>query len=171
MPLVIVRGLSRADTQGKLHLGFVHYRCALGRAGRGPKSGEGDGVTPSGRWPIRQILFRPDRLRRPRTALPVSPLSPSLGWCDAAGDANYNRLVSLPYPASHERLWRRDGLYDLVAVLGYNDAPRSQGRGSAIFLHLARPDYGPTEGCVAIAREHMLMLLARLGPGDALIIE
>lgn len=171
MPLAIVRGLSRARTQGKLHVGFVQFPCALGRGGRGPKNGEGDGVTPSGRWRLRQIFFRPDRLRRPRTALPVSPLSPRLGWCDAPGDVNYNRLVVLPYPASHEKLWRNDGLYDLVAVLGYNDAPRSQGRGSAIFLHLAHPDYRPTEGCVAISREHMLMLLARLGPGDELLIE
>ena len=170
MPLVIVRGLSRGGTQGKLHLGLMHYPCALGRGGRGPKLREGDGVTPAGRWPVRQVFFRPDRLRRPRTALPVSPLSPGLGWCDAAGDANYNRLVPLPYPASHERLWRSDGLYDLVAVLGYNDGPRSQGRGSAIFLHLAHPDYRPTEGCVAVSREHMLMLLARLGPGDELVI-
>lgn len=171
MPPVIVRGLSRAATQGKLHLGVVQYACALGRSGRGPKHGEGDGVTPMGCWPVRQVFFRPDRLRRPRTRLPVSPLAPGLGWCDAPGDANYNRLVPLPYPASHERLWRSDGLYDLVAVLGYNDKPRAQGRGSAIFLHLAHPDYRPTEGCVALAREHMLMLLARLVPGDALIIE
>ena len=170
MPLIIVRGLSRGRTQGKLHLGLVHYPCALGRGGRRPKGGEGDGVTPTGRWPVRQVFFRPDRLRRPRTRLPVSPLSPGLGWCDAAGDANYNRLVPLPYPASHEKLWRSDGLYDLVAVLGYNDGPRSHGRGSAIFLHLAHPDYRPTEGCVAISREHMLTLLARLGPGDELII-
>jgi L,D-peptidoglycan transpeptidase YkuD (ErfK/YbiS/YcfS/YnhG family) len=99
------------------------------------------------------------------------PLSPDLGWCDAPGDANYNRLVSLPYPASHEALWRSDSLYDIVAVLGYNDSPRSQGRGSAIFLHLAHPGYRPTEGCVALARQHMLMLLARLAPGDALVIE
>ena len=171
MPLVIVRGLSRGATQGKLHLGLMHYPCALGRGGRGAKGGEGDGVTPIGRWRIRQVFFRSDRLRRPRTALPILPLSPQLGWCDAPGDANYNRLVPLPYPASHETLWRGDGLYDLVAVLGYNDEPRSHGRGSAIFLHLAHPDYRPTEGCVAISRPHMLMVLARLRPGDALLVE
>jgi L,D-peptidoglycan transpeptidase YkuD (ErfK/YbiS/YcfS/YnhG family) len=171
MPLAIVRGLSRSDTQGKLHLGLTQWPCALGRGGRGNKRGEGDGVTPRGRWPVRLVFFRPDRRARPRTALPLVPLSPGLGWCDAPGDANYNRIITLPYPASHEVLWRSDGLYDLVAVLGYNDAPRSQGRGSAIFLHLARPGYSPTEGCVALARQHMLMLLARLAPGDALVIE
>ena len=170
MPPVIVRGVSRGATQGKLHLGLVHYPCALGRAGRGPKAAEGDGITPVGRWPVRHVFFRPDRLRRPQTRLAVSPLSPGDGWCDAAGDANYNRLVPLPYPASHEKLWRIDGLYDLVAVLGYNDTPRSRGRGSAIFLHLAHSDYRPTEGCVAVSRQHMLLLLARLGPGDELTI-
>ena len=136
-----------------------------------PKRAEGDGVTPVGRWPIRQVFFRPDRLRRPRTRLPVSPLSPGLGWCDAPGDANYNRPVALPYPASHEKLWRDDGVYDVRGGARLNDSPRVMGRGSAIFLHLAHPDYRPTAGCVALSREHMLMLLARLGPGDELLIE
>ncbi len=128
-------------------------------------------MTPMGRLAIRRVFYRPDRIARPRTELPVSPLSPRLGWCDATGDANYNRLVALPYPASHETLWRDDGLYDVLAVLGYNDAPRIQGRGSAIFLHLAHPDYRPTAGCIALSRQHMLLLLARLGPGDAVLIE
>jgi L,D-peptidoglycan transpeptidase YkuD (ErfK/YbiS/YcfS/YnhG family) len=171
MTLVIVRGLSRARPQGKLHLGVLHYPCALGRGGRRAKSREGDGITPKGRWPIRHVFYRPDRVMKPRTALPVSAIRPSLGWCDAPGDANYNRPIALPYPASHERLWREDGLYDLVAVLGFNDAARSQGRGSAIFLHLAHPDYRPTEGCVALAREHMITLLARLQRGDEMLIE
>lgn len=157
--------------QGKLDLGYVQFPCALGRAGRGPKTGEGDGVTPIGRWPVRQVFYRPDRIARPRTALPVAPLTPGLGWCDAAGDANYNRMVRLPYPASHERLWRQDHLYDLIVVLGYNDRPRSQGRGSAIFMHLARSGYRPTAGCVALALPHLLRVIAQMRPGDELRIE
>ena len=116
------------------------------------------------------MFYRPDRLARPRTGLPVSPLAPDLGWCDAPGDANYNRLVRLPCRASHERLWRKDGLYDIVAVLGFNDRPRAQGRGSAIFLHLARPGYGATEGCVALTRAHMLRVLGEMTAGDAVVI-
>jgi L,D-peptidoglycan transpeptidase YkuD (ErfK/YbiS/YcfS/YnhG family) len=85
------------------------------------------------------------------------------GWCDAAGDRNYNRRVRHPYPASAERLWRQDGLYDLVVVLGYNDRPRLQGRGSAIFVHIARPGYRPTAGCIALARADMLQLARLLG--------
>jgi L,D-peptidoglycan transpeptidase YkuD (ErfK/YbiS/YcfS/YnhG family) len=110
-------------------------------------------------------------LPRPRSALAIAPLSPGLGWCDAPEDANYNRCVRLPYPASHERLWRDDGLYDIVIVLGFNDWPRARGRGSAIFMHLARPGYTPTAGCVALARPDMLKLTAALRPGDEIVIE
>jgi L,D-peptidoglycan transpeptidase YkuD (ErfK/YbiS/YcfS/YnhG family) len=171
MAFYVVRGLSRARVQGKLDLGYVQFPCALGQGGRGPKSREGDGITPIGRWPVRHVLYRPDRIARPRTTSPVAPLAPDLGWCDEAGDANYNRLVRLPYPASHERLWRQDHLYDLIVVLGYNDIPRSQGRGSAIFMHLARPGYRPTAGCVALALAHLQQVVAMLRPGDRLIIE
>lgn len=171
MPYAIVRGLTRAATQGKLHLGAVSYPCAVGRSGRGWKRREGDGITPVGRWPVRQVFYRPDRMLKPRTALPVSPLQPSLGWCDDPSDANYNRLVRLPYGRSREGMWREDGLYDVVAVLGYNDWPRAKWRGSAIFMHIARPGYTPTQGCIALSREHILQVLEMLRPGAQIIVE
>lgn len=171
MSRFIVRGLSRACTQGKLHLGFQAYPCALGRSGRGPKAKEGDGVTPIGCWEIRHVYYRPDRLARPRTSLSVAPITANMGWCDAPDDANYNRPVPLPYPASHEALWRGDHLYDLLAVLGANDWPRAKGRGSAIFLHLARSDCGPTEGCIALSRPHLERVLRVAVPGDRITIE
>jgi L,D-peptidoglycan transpeptidase YkuD (ErfK/YbiS/YcfS/YnhG family) len=167
----IVRGLSRGSARGKLHLGNMQLPCALGRGGRRAKHGEGDGITPIGRWALRHVFYRPDRLARPRTALTVSPLHPGLGWCDEPGDANYNRIVPLPYPCGHERLWREDNLYDLVTVLGYNDRPRSQWRGSAIFMHLARSGYQPTEGCIALSRADMQHFLAAVGGHDVVIIE
>ena len=170
MPRPILRGLSRARSQGKLCLGALHLPCAIGRGGRGPKQREGDAITPLGIWAVREVLYRADRTRRPRTALSVRAIRPHDGWCDAPGDRNYNRPVALPYPASHERLWRSDWLYDLVVVLGYNDRPRSLGRGSAIFIHLARPRYAPTAGCIALSRADMLRLLERLRPGDSVII-
>lgn len=170
IPRMIVTGLSRAATQGKLHLGAVCFPCALGRGGRGPKHREGDGITPMGRWQVRCVFYRPDRVARPRTGLPVAPLKRDLGWCDAPFDANYNRLVRLPYLGSREGMWRDDGLYDIVAVLGYNDRPRSQGRGSAIFMHIARPGYTPTAGCVALSRRHLLMVLATLGRHAEILI-
>ena len=125
---------------------------------------EGDGATPMGCWRLVQVLYRPDRVRRPRTALPVRPLRPSEGWCDAAGDRNYNRPVRHPYPASAEELWRKDGLYDVVIVLDHNQHPRVQGLGSAVFVHVAGPGFAPTAGCIALARHDLLRLLTRVGP-------
>ena len=94
-------------------------------------------------------------------------IRPRDGWCDAPADRNYNRPVRHPYPASAERLWRADGLYDVVVVLGYNDRPRVRGRGSAIFMHVARPGYAPTEGCIALARPHLLRVLDAAGSARA----
>jgi L,D-peptidoglycan transpeptidase YkuD (ErfK/YbiS/YcfS/YnhG family) len=109
---------------------------------------------------MRRVHYRADRLSRPLTVLPVRSLVPEDGWSDDPADPLYNRLVRLPHRPSHERLWREDRLYDIVVELGYNDSPPLSGRGSAIFLHLARPDWGPTQGCVALALEDLLAVLA-----------
>ncbi len=143
--------------------------CAVGRGGIGVKGGEGDGITPVGRFAIRRVLYRADRVSL-RTALPASAIAEDDGWCDAPNDPAYNTPVKLPCAASHERLWREDRLYDVVVVLGFNDDPVIAGKGSAIFLHVARPDYGPTEGCVALALPDLSELLAKLSPGDAIRI-
>lgn len=155
-------------SDGRLLHGGRALRCALGAGGVTRAKREGDKATPAGRFPLRRVLYRPDRLAPPRTALPVAPIRPEDGWCDAPDDARYNRPVTLPYPASHERLWREDGLYDIVVVLGYNDDPPRAGKGSAIFLHVARPGYAPTEGCVALARPDFEAVLAACGPGDSI---
>jgi L,D-peptidoglycan transpeptidase YkuD (ErfK/YbiS/YcfS/YnhG family) len=131
---------------------------------------EGDGATPSGVWRLTQVLYRADRVQRPRTGLPVRPLKVDDGWCDAVGDRNYNRAVRHPYAASAERLWREDALYDVIVVLDHNQRPRVQGAGSAIFMHVARPGYRPTEGCIALARHHLLMVLANAGPETQVIV-
>lgn len=144
-------------------------RCAIGRGGIGVKGGEGDGITPIGTFPVRRVLYRRDRVSL-RTKLPASAIAENDGWCDAPDDPNYNRPVKLPYAASHERMWRDDRLYDVVVVLGYNDDPVIAGKGSAIFLHVARPDYGPTEGCVALALPDLLQVLEKLSPGDSIRI-
>lgn len=136
------------------------YRAALGRTGIRLHKQEGDGATPAGLLPIRRILYRADRLPRPRAAVSVMPLAPHDGWCDDPNDPAYNRPVRLPYPASHEELWRSDVLYDLVGILGWNDSPPRRAEGSAIFLHIARPDHGPTEGCIALSRPDLLAVLA-----------
>ncbi len=161
---------ARAD--GTFELDGRQVRCALGRGGvtaAGDKR-EGDGATPLGTWPMRRVLYRPDRGGAPRTALPVEAIGPDDGWCDDPRDPAYNRPVRLPCGAGHERLWRLDGLYDLVCVLAHNDDPPVAGLGSAIFLHCARGDYGPTEGCVALARADLEAVLALAQPGSALRI-
>ncbi len=121
-----------------------------------------------GVWACVKVHYRPDRVRRPQTTLRAEPLRANLGWCDAPNDRNYNRKITLPYAASAESLWRDDGLYDVIVVLDYNRRPRSRGRGSAIFLHVASPSLSPTEGCIAMKREHLLRLLLMLKPGAAL---
>jgi L,D-peptidoglycan transpeptidase YkuD (ErfK/YbiS/YcfS/YnhG family) len=145
-------------------------RCALGRGGVSLEKREGDGATPAGVFPLRRVLYRADRLAALETRLPSVPLARDDGWCDDPGDADYNRQVRLPFVARHERLWREDGLYDAIVVLGHNDAPALPGMGSAIFLHMARADYGPTEGCVAIAPADLVALLKDLAPGDRIAI-
>lgn len=123
---------------------------------------EGDGASPIGAWPVRRVWYRPDRGPPPETALPVIAIRPDDGWCDAPGHADYNRWVPLPFSASHERLWREDGVYDLIVELGYNDDPPEPGRGSAIFMHIAREEYEPTEGCVALAEADLRAVLKQL---------
>ncbi len=135
-------------------------RVAWGRAGFTAHKQEGDSATPLGLLPLRRVLYRADRLPRPRAAVPLEPIAPNDGWCDDPSDRSYNQAVSLPYPARHEELWRGDGLYDVVGVLGWNDRPVMRGSGSAIFLHVATADYAPTEGCVALSLADLLRVLA-----------
>ena len=146
--------------------------CVLGRSGivASEMKREGDGATPLGVWPFRQVLYRADRRPPPITALPVSAIRPDDGWCDAPGDVDYNRPVTLPYPASAETLFRDDHVYDLIVILGHNDDPVRDGMGSAIFLHLQRPERTPTEGCVALWRSDLERLLAEAVVGDAIEI-
>jgi L,D-peptidoglycan transpeptidase YkuD (ErfK/YbiS/YcfS/YnhG family) len=148
----------------------VTYRCSLGRAGIRLDKREGDGTTPVGAFALRRVLYRPDRLAAPRTALPARAITSNDGWCDDPGDPSYNRPVQLPYPASAETLWREDALYDVIVVLGHNDDPPIAGLGSAIFLHVARDDFGPTQGCIALARADLLAILATVAPSTRLIV-
>jgi L,D-peptidoglycan transpeptidase YkuD (ErfK/YbiS/YcfS/YnhG family) len=159
--------------EGEIHVadwGAGPRRCAVGRGGIAVKEREGDGITPEGAWPLRRVLYRADRMEAPATSLPLAKIEPEDAWCDVPGDPNYNRLVQLPYASLEERLWREDALYDLIVVVGFNDGPVVQGKGSAIFLHVARPGYGPTAGCVALSREDLIEAVAQLTPKDRLVV-
>lgn len=160
----------RATADGFLDIGGRRVRCALGPAGVVPAAAkrEGDGASPAGVWPIREVIYRPDRGPPPATEFRVRAMTEDDGWCDDPADPQYNRHVKLPYPASAEALWREDGVYDIVVILGHNDDPPVPGLGSAIFLHICRPGFPPTEGCVAIERADLEDLLDRAKPGDAI---
>ena len=153
-------GAARVTADGLLRFRGETLRCALGAGGVRADKQEGDGATPSGLLPLRRVLWRADRGPRPACVVPAEPIAPEDGWCDDPSHRDYNRQVRLPHPARHERLWREDAVYDVMGVLGWNDAPVLRGRGSAIFLHLARPGLPPTEGCVALPEADLRRLLA-----------
>ncbi|WP_416898127.1 MAG: L,D-transpeptidase family protein [Minwuia sp.] len=147
----------------------VRLACALGRGGVRTDKREGDGATPTGRFPVRHVRFRPDRWR-PQTALPAIPVLRSHGWSDDPADPLYNRFVRLPHPCGHERLRRADRLYDALIVVGHNDRPHRPGAGSAVFVHVMAEAETPTAGCVAFRPADLAWLLAQLRPGDDVTI-
>ncbi|MGE0661110.1 MAG: L,D-transpeptidase [Reyranellaceae bacterium] len=168
---LLVQSASGDSRRGVASLAGRRFACALGSAGIVANKREGDGGTPTGRFPPRFVLYRADRLAPPRTVLKLRALEHADGWCDQPGAPTYNSMVRLPHPFRHERLWRDDHLYDLILVIGHNDAPPIAGRGSAIFIHLAREDYGPTEGCIAFAREDLLEILSLLTPESNVVVQ
>ncbi|HEY8194295.1 MAG TPA: L,D-transpeptidase family protein [Hyphomicrobium sp.] len=168
---LVIRALTASAQRGFLQVGPFRMPCALGRSGVKVIKREGDGATPRGRFRLRSVLYKSSATRRPRTALDLRAVTKSDGWCDSAFDRNYNRPVELPYPQSAERLWRDDGVYDIILVLGYNDVPRIKGRGSAIFMHLARPDFAATEGCIALRPADLRRVLEAVSRRSEIIIE
>ncbi len=147
------------------------YICAIGRNGFIANKKEGDGCTPIGKFPLREVYYRPDKLDKPTTIFECFPIDKTMGWCDDAAHPQYNQPVKLPFFASHEKLWRdEDACYDIIVVIGYNDNPIEPAKGSAIFMHIAKENYSPTEGCVALRLEDMLDLLANLQPCELLVL-
>lgn len=169
LPEVLVVQVDSADSAlGWASLGDKRWRCVVGAGGVREDKVEGDAATPAGQYPLRRIYFRNDRLVLPKVRLPARPIGAHDGWCDDPHSPTYNRLVRIPNEWSHEKMWREDGLYDLVVVVGYNDDPAEGEWGSAIFLHIARDDMSATQGCVAFARDDLLELVTLIGPGTRL---
>lgn len=169
--VVVTHYRQQADETGRRYLAVLRcgphaFLCAIGRSGISGNKLEGDGATPRGRFALRGVMVRRDRWQGPalrrRAGLRVLGIRRGDGWCDAPGDRNYNRPVRLPYAARTEELWREDGIYDVIVVLGHNDGPRARFRGSAVFWHLARCGLQPTEGCLALERRHMGQVLPLL---------
>ncbi|MCK4945181.1 MAG: L,D-transpeptidase family protein [Alphaproteobacteria bacterium] len=142
-------------TTGTLEIDGKSFDCTLGRNGvaKTIDKKEGDGKTPLGDFSLREVFYRADRVSRPETRLPVKILTPETGWCDDSKHPDYNKKIKLPHNASHEVMTREDNLYNIVAVIGYNYDPVIAGKGSAIFLHLAQPDFSPTAGCIGLRTE------------------
>ncbi len=148
------------------------YACALGKSGVTENKKEGDGATPIGCFVLREVLYRPDVVgKEPITDLPISVILKNDGWCDDPDDPAYNKRVSLPYSGRHESLWRIDEIYDVIVPLGYNDEPVVAGKGSAIFMHVARPNYTPTEGCIALELSDLLEILRTVSRETKICIE
>ncbi len=151
-------------SETELEFGGVVYPCIVGRSGIKAVKSEGDGATPAGRFPLRRVHYRADRISTPETRLRCEPITPIDGWCDAPDHALYNKPVKIPFEASHENLWRDDNLYNVFVDLGYNDDPVVAGKGSAIFFHVASQKGAATEGCVALDQEDLLTVLKNCGP-------
>jgi L,D-peptidoglycan transpeptidase YkuD (ErfK/YbiS/YcfS/YnhG family) len=166
--VLIVQTDTADSTMAWARLGERRWRCVVGSGGVREDKVEGDAATPVGEFPLRRVYFRNDRLVLPKGALPARPISEHDGWCDDPRSASYNRLVRVPNDWSHEKMWREDGLYDLVIVVGYNDDPPEGEWGSAIFLHISRDDFAPTKGCVAFERAALLELVSLLTPATRL---
>jgi L,D-peptidoglycan transpeptidase YkuD (ErfK/YbiS/YcfS/YnhG family) len=172
MPIrnINVRSRPGNRAEGLLNVERVVFRCALGKAGVSAFKREGDGATPLGRLRLLGGYTRNERHPLRRSGLVLIPIRADLGWCDAPADANYNRPVRLPFRASHEKILRGDRLYDVCIVLDWNIRPRRRNGGSAIFMHLARPGFRPTEGCIAVERRVMLRLLPYLSRHTVLTV-
>ncbi len=163
---LVVRAAARlpgeGGPRGHVKAGSVTLSCALGRSGVTRAKREGDGATPVAAMRILHGYYRPDRFARLFCRVPLSALPRNLGWCDAPDSPLYNRPGNVSMRAGHETMWRDDRLYDVVFVLDWNIKPRRAGRGSAIFLHCAKPGLPPTQGCVALRPDDMRRLLPRL---------
>jgi L,D-peptidoglycan transpeptidase YkuD (ErfK/YbiS/YcfS/YnhG family) len=161
---ILVRAAPGNPRQAIVQAGPLTFRAALGRSGRTSNKREGDGATPITEMRLMHGYYRGDHVAPPKTSLPMQPIRKSMLWCDAPNDANYNRPVHTPFAPSHERMMRADHLYDICLVMDWNMSTRQRNRGSAIFFHLAKPGYQPTEGCVAIKLRDMQRLLPLIGP-------
>ncbi len=163
--IITVRPSPGQKSRALLQFGTITVPAAVGRSGRTTRKREGDGATPIGEMRLLSGFARGERISGLRTRLPIRLIRADMLWCDQPGDANYNRLVRAPFGKSHEKMKRDDGLYDLCLVMDWNVTSRVRNRGSAIFFHLIRPGYQPTEGCIAVHRRDMNRILPHLRKG------
>jgi L,D-peptidoglycan transpeptidase YkuD (ErfK/YbiS/YcfS/YnhG family) len=167
---IAVQALPGRKSQGLLRAGALVLPVTLGRGGVKANKREGDGGTPRGRFRPLRLWWRADRLPRPRTLLPTRRITQAVAWSEDPRDRNYNRPVRRSANEPGDRLWRGDALYDLFIEIDHNVRPRVAGRGSAVFIHVARPGFAPTAGCVALRAQDLLRLSQRIGPKTRITI-
>ena len=168
---LVIRRKPAQPARGVLRAGPLSLPVALGRAGIKANKREGDGSTPRGRFRLKRLWWRADRHPRPATLLPVRRIALDDGWCENPADRHYNMPVKVPPGATADRLARTDQLYDFIIEIDHNTRPRVAGRGSAVFIHIARPGFAPTAGCVALTLPSLRRLIARLGPRTTIVVD
>ena len=147
---------------GSLEYKNLKFRCALGKAGVNKKIKEGDNITPKGIYKIIKIYYRADKIGEIRTLIKKIKIKKNMGWCDDPKSDFYNKQIKLPTKLSHEKLYRNDDLYDLIAVLNYNINPIVKNKGSAIFLHIAKKSYKKTNGCIALKKKDLINIISKI---------
>ena len=150
------------NKSGVLKYKNLKFKCALGKAGVGKKRKEGDNITPKGSYKLLGLFYRSDRIPNFKTILKKRKINKKMGWCDDVNNKNYNKLIKLPCNFSNEKLYRRDNIYDLVVPINYNTNKIARGKGSAIFLHVAKKNYSPTKGCIALKKKDLILLLKKI---------
>ena len=150
------------NKSGVLKYKNLKFKCALGKAGVAKKRKEGDNITPKGSYKLLGLFYRSDRIPNFKTILKKRKINKKMGWCDDVNNKNYNKLIKLPCNFSNEKLYRRDNIYDLVVPINYNTNKIARGKGSAIFLHVAKKNYSPTKGCIALKKKDLILLLKKI---------
>ena len=150
------------NKSGYLKYKDLKFKCALGKSGIGNKKIEGDNITPKGNFKIIKIYYRKDRLKKLSSKFTLTEITKNMGWCDDPKSKKYNQLIKLPTKYSHEILYRRDNIYDLILVLNYNMKPTIKNKGSAIFIHVAKKNYKKTAGCIALKKADLIYLVRKI---------
>ena len=150
------------NKSGYLKYKDLKFKCALGKSGIGNKKIEGDNITPKGNFKIIKIYYRKDRLKKLSSKFTLTEITKDMGWCDDPKSGKYNQLIKLPTKYSHENLYRKDNIYDLILVLNYNMKPTIKNKGSAIFIHITKKNYQSTKGCIALKKNNLVKLISKI---------
>ena len=148
----------------KKYLTFDNYKakCAIGKRGIGLKKREGDLITPRGKYKIKHILYRKDRIKKIQSKIKKGIIKKNMGWCDDSRSKDYNKIIRLPFNFSHEKLYKKENIYDIILVLNYNMNPIVKNKGSAIFIHIAKKNYKKTKGCIALKKRDLLKIISKV---------